>query len=38
MRRWTFRKEAGWMLWIYAILPAIAVIMGLLIPWLHRQN
>jgi hypothetical protein len=32
MKPWTFKREAGWMMWIYLGLPAAA----LLITWLRR--
>jgi hypothetical protein len=33
--RWTFEGEARWMLWLFLLLPALAVLVALVIPWLR---
>ena len=35
MKRWTFKREAGWMVWIYIIPPLVAIGMALLKPMLR---
>jgi hypothetical protein len=36
MNRWTFRGEAGWMVWLYILPPAVGILATLLIPWLRH--
>jgi hypothetical protein len=36
MKPWTFKREAGWMMWLYLGLPAAALLLALVIPWFRR--
>jgi hypothetical protein len=33
--KWTFQREARWMLWIL-LLPALGILVAILVPWLRR--
>jgi hypothetical protein len=33
---WTFRGEARWMVWLYALPPLLGIVLALLIPMLRR--
>jgi len=33
--RWTFRREANWMLWL-GLLPALLMALAMVVPWLRR--
>ena len=33
--RWTFKREAQWLLWLFLLLPLVALLTGIVIPWLR---
>lgn len=36
LTRWTFRREAKWMLW-FGLVPAVLIALTILLPWLLRM-
>lgn len=37
LRPFTFKREAGWLLFLVVLLPLLGVLVALVIPWLARS-
>ena len=33
--RWTFKREAQWMLWLFLAVPLLGLLYAVVIPWLR---
>jgi len=34
--KWTFKAEAQWLLWLFLLLPLLALLLAYGVPWLAR--